>query len=192
MRHLAAYVKPEDFNKGYLDELYELLVDTTYHRTPLFPIVGRLEWKKGELLMERFFQEGPEILPLDEDRPGGFIASPKWKAAIALARKGHEKATQYLISKSRQQVDHKDPMVLMEVFNQLTMIRTRPILDFLIEFLYSDRKYVGLGHMEESDFTTAYLALHGLIEGLWETYGIINDTRAWMDKNRTSYKIIKE
>lgn len=71
MRYLAAYLKPEDFSKRNLDELYALLVDTAYHRTPLFPIVGRLAWKKGELLMERFFQEGPEILPLDR-------RSPRW------------------------------------------------------------------------------------------------------------------
>ena len=142
--------------------------------------------------MERFFQEGPEILPLDEDRPDGFIASPKWKAAIALAMKGHEKATQYLISKSRQQIDPMNPVVLIEVFSQLTMVRTRPIVDFLIEFLYSDRKYVGLGHMEESDFNRAYMTLYGLIEGIRGTHGVKNATRAWMDQNRTSYKIIKQ
>lgn len=189
MRFLAARIKPEDISKNDLNELYQLLIDTVYHRTPLFPIVGRLDWKEGELLMKRLFLEGPEILPIDMSRPDGFIASPKWKAAIALAIKGDEQATQYLIAKTKQQTD---PRVLKLVFTQLTFVRTRPILDTLIEFLYSDRKYnYGAGHMEDSDFSMAYAALYELIEGIWETNGDTEATRVWIDKNRTSYKILK-
>lgn len=40
--------------------------------------------------------------------------------------KGHEKATQYLISKSRQQIDPMNPVVLIEVFSQLTMDQPGP------------------------------------------------------------------
>lgn len=189
MRYLAARINPEDVTKNDLNELYYLLTDTVYHRTPLFPIVGRLDWKEGEFLMKRLFEEGTEILPLDMNRPDGFIASPKWKAAIALAIKEDDQATKYLISKTKEQ---NNPQVLKEVFYQLTQVKTRPIIDFIMEFLYSDRKYdFGPGHLEESDFSIAYWTLYELVEGIWQTHGNKEATRAWIDENKNNYVIIK-
>lgn len=190
MRYLSARAKSADFNKEHLKILHEMLTDSVYHRTPLFPIIGRLDWKEGYLLMEKLFKEGPEILSLDAHRPDGFIASPKWKAAIALSIKGNEEATQYLVSKTREQTN---PRVLREAFIQLKLVKTKPILDFLIEFLFSDRKYsLGAGHLEESDFSMAYSTLYDLIEGIWETHGDIMATRLWAKQNYATYKIIEE
>lgn len=190
MHYLAARAKAADFGQEQLRQLYKLLQDTFYHRTPLFPIVGRLNWPEGEQLMEKYFQEGAELLPIDAHRPSGFIASPKWKAAIALARKGHQEATQYLITKAKEQSNQR---VIKEIFLQFQLVKTRPVIDYIIEFLFSDGKYsLGPGHLEESDFDMAYAALYDIIEGLWEFHGHVESTREWIKNNRNSYRIINE
>ncbi|MBK8042001.1 MAG: hypothetical protein IPK21_04675 [Haliscomenobacter sp.] len=76
MHFLVRLARPADFNAQRLEMLKALILHPTLHTTPLFPLVGKLDWPEGERLMRRFFEQGPELLPDDADRPGGYRASP--------------------------------------------------------------------------------------------------------------------
>ncbi len=193
MHLLVRLARPSDFNAQRLEMLKVLILHPTLHTT-LFLLVGKLDWPEGERLMRRFFEQGPELLPEDADRAGGYRASPKWGAAMALAKKGDQAALDYLIQKARQEEDRG---VLYELFDDFAFIRTRGSLDFLIEYVYSDlAKPSYEGEMVEDDYGTALFTLAPIIKDLrkimvarrYQKAAI----RSWFDQNRTTYEILPE
>lgn len=195
MHDLVRLARPADFNAQRLEMLKALILHPTVHTTPLFPLVGKLDWPEGERLMRRFFEQGPELLPDDADRPGGYRASPKWRAAMALAKKGDQAALDYLIQKTRQEED-RDVLYSM-LFYDFAFIRTRGSIDFLIEYVYSDlREPVYEDHLSRSDFNFVISLLRPIIKDLDSVIsasGRKKDIiRAWFDKNRTTYEILPE
>lgn len=195
MHFLVRLARPADFNAQRLEMLKALILHPTLHTTPLFPLVGKLDWPEGERLMRRFFEQGPELLPDDADRPGGYRASPKWRAAMALAQKGDQAALDYLIQKTRQEED-RDVLYSM-LFYDFAFIRTRGSIDFLIEYVYSDlREPVCEDHLSRDDFNFVISLLRPIIKDL---HGVISASgrkkdiiRAWFDQNRTRYEILPE
>jgi hypothetical protein len=188
MRDIAWMARPEDFGAEQLKTLKALLLDTVYHRTPLFPIVGRLDWPEGDRIMEQFFREGPELLELDKHRPGGFIASPKWKAAMALAKKGNTEATAYLLEKAKSQ---EDLGVINDIVQQFSIVKTRPLIDFIIDYLVSDRFADPKDYERQSYSFVAYILLDTIIE-IDDRWSEFSELRQWLRENRATYQILPD
>ncbi|MBK7477901.1 MAG: hypothetical protein IPI11_18545 [Haliscomenobacter sp.] len=189
MKYLVMIARPEDFGKEQLGLLKILLLDTIHHRTPLFPIVGRLDWPEGDRIMEQFFREGPELLELDKDIPGGFIASPKWKAAIALARKGNMQAMTYLLQKAGEQTDLQ---VISLITQQFALVKNRPTIDFIIDFLLSDAFANPEDYDKQEYFSVALIMLAQIIDmHNCPNFGSVA-VRQWLRENRATYQILPD
>lgn len=194
MHDLVRLAHPEDFNARRLEMLKVLILHPTLHTTPLFPLVGKLDWPDGERIMRNFFQNGVELLPDDEYRPGGFRASPKWRSAMALAKKGNEEAMGYLIQKAKAE-ENRD--VLYDIFQDFAYIRSRASIDFLIEQVFSDFEVPSFGDtLNQSDFSAAIASLRQIVKGLDRIVSASAHNkeiiRSWINQNRTTYEILPE
>lgn len=194
MHDIVGLAHAEDFNTRRLEMLKALILHPTLHTTPLFPLVGKLDWPDGDRMMRNFFQNGAELLPEDEDRPGGYRASPKWRAAMALAKKGDKPAMAYLLQKAKPE---KDRDALYLIFQDFAYIRTHESVDFLVDYLFSDggQPPCGVDCLSETDFSSASMELTNLVKGFREfTQGTGDEKaiRSWMQERRTTYEILPE
>jgi hypothetical protein len=194
MHDLVRLAHKEDFNAMRLNMLKALILHPTLHTTLLFPLVGKLDWSDGDEIMRNFFSQGPEMLPEDENRPGGYLASPKWRAAIALAKKGDHQAMNYLIIKAKKE-ENRD--VLYDIFSDFAFIRTRESTDFLIDFLFSDYGKQQVGHaLHHTDFSASSMELAKLIKGFDEilSAGAYDEKiiRSWMQERKRTYEMLPE
>jgi hypothetical protein len=191
MHFLAKSALPEDFSPRQLKDLKTILLDTLYHRTPLYPIVGRLNWAEGTLLMREIFKTGLEISKFDDkSRPGAYLASPKWRAAIALAKLGDDEASKYLIEKAKKEQDRN---LLSRICEDFAFIKIPKTIDFIIEMAFSDyKKDNGANHLEYTDFDKASWFLIELLQDYSDIYFSLSkeQAREWLRRNRSSYRLI--
>lgn len=115
---------PSDFNATDKNKLFNYLNIRTAHLDQVVLLVGYLQMSRAEDVLINLLEQSNR-------------ASLKWSIRLALCRRGHDKATQYILSKLSGATVNDD--LVYEIVPDLIYTRNKEVFRFLEQLIMSDQ-----------------------------------------------------